>query len=173
MEKIKRDFILKEFRRSVLCAVGFAVCMFVLFLCYPEFLSIQKPLILGAIAVIILSALRSIIQVYLSTRGFTDNDSYLIEKEYDAPHPVYKVWQGEMHLMRSFIVCRNRGRLFVIPIHQIEKAERHFNTIGMRKIPVVKFIMDTDRSVSIGCSVNHPKDGEAILEWLAERIEER
>lgn len=171
MKKIKRDFIFKEFRRLALCAAGFAVCMFVLFMCYPEFSSIQKPFVLGAIAVIVLSALRSLMQVYLSTRDFTDSDCYLLEKEYTSPHPVYKVWQGEMHMMQSFIVCRNRGRLFVMPIHEIEKAERHFNTIGMRKIPVVKFIMDTDHSVSIGFSVNRPKDGEAIFEWLKERIE--
>ena len=57
-----------------------------------------------------------------------------------------------------------------IPVHQIEKAERHFNTIGMRKIPIVKFILDTDRSVSVGFSVNHPKDGEAVFEWLENRL---
>ena len=29
-------------------------------------------------------------------------DTYLLDKEYTASHPVYKVWQGEIHLMQSF-----------------------------------------------------------------------
>ena len=172
MGKIKRDFILKEFRRLAFFAVGFIICIFVLFKCYSGFSLIQKPLVLVVIAILVLSILRSAAQVYLSMRDFNDNDSYLLEKEYAAPHPVYKIWQGEIHLMQNFIVCRNRGRLFVIIIHQIEKAERYFNIIGMRKIPVVKFIMDTDRSVSIGFLLNHPDDGEAVFEWLMNRLGE-
>ena len=102
--------------------------------------------------------------------GLTDSDIYLLEKEYLADHPVYRVWQGEINLLPSFIVCRNRGRLLFIPLHKIERVERRFDRIGMRKVPFAKFILDTSQSISIGFSPNHAKDSEAVYTWLAERI---
>ena len=127
-------------------------------------------LLLGIVAIIALGALRSVMLARSATSNLTDNDTYLLDKEYTASHPVYKVWQGEIHLMQSFIVCRNRGRLLFIPIHKIERVEHRFDRIGMRKIPFAKFIMDTNQSIAIGFSPNHSKDSEAVFAWLAERL---
>ena len=170
MGKIKKDFMLKELSKFVLYAIGLAVCAFVLLRCPPKLASYQPMLLLGIVAIIALGALRSVMLARSATSNLTDNDTYLLDKEYTASHPVYKVWQGEIHLMQSFIVCRNRGRLLFIPIHKIERVEHRFDRIGMRKIPFAKFIMDTNQSIAIGFSPNHSKDSEAVFAWLAERL---
>lgn len=170
MGKIKKDFMLKELSRLLLCAIGLGVCLFVL-LRYSSKMASYKPLLLlGIVAIIALAALRSVMLARSATSNLTDNDTYLLDKEYTVSHPVYKVWQGEIHLMQSFIVCRNRGRLLFIPIHKIERVEHRFNRIGMRKIPFAKFIMETNQSIAIGFSPNHSKDSEAVFAWLAERL---
>ncbi len=170
MGKIKKDFMLKELSKFVLYAIGLAVCAFVLLRYSPKLASYQPMLWLGIVAIIALGALRSVMLARSATSNLTDNDTYLLDKEYTASHPVYKVWQGEIHLMQSFIVCRNRGRLLFIPIHKIERVEHRFDRIGMRKIPFAKFIMDTNQSIAIGFSPNHSKDSEAVFAWLAERL---
>ena len=170
MGKIKKDFMLKELSKFVLYAIGLAVCAFVLLRYSPKLASSQPMLLLGIVAIIALGALRSVMLARSATSNLTDNDTYLLDKEYTASHPVYKVWQGEIHLMQSFIVCRNRGRLLFIPIHKIERVEHRFDRIGMRKIPFAKFIMDTNQSIAIGFSPNHSKDSEAVFAWLAERL---
>lgn len=116
VRKIKRDFMRSELRRLALCAAGLAACLLVL-LRYGSRLAFRQPLpLLGIAAVIALAALRSALQAHAAVSALTDHDEYLLEKEYTAPHPIYRVWQGEIHMMRSFIVCRNRGRLLFIPV---------------------------------------------------------
>lgn len=170
MEQIKKDFMLKELHKLLLCAIGLAVCAVVLLWYSPTLALYQPLLLLGIVAIIALAAVRSAMLARSATSNLTDNDTYLLDKEYPAPHPVYKVWQGEMHLMPNFIVCRNRGRLLFIPMHKIERVEHRFDRAGMRKIPFAKFVMDTNQSIAIGFSPNHPKDSEAVFSWLAERL---
>ncbi|MCI9456028.1 MAG: hypothetical protein HFE44_03500 [Oscillospiraceae bacterium] len=170
MEKIKKDFILGEFRRLALCAAGFAICLFILMRFSPQLAAYQPLPWLAVAAILVLAGLRSVMLARTGIGGLTDSDIYLLEKEYLADHPVYRVWQGEIHLLPSFIVCRNRGRLLFIPLHKIERVERRFDRIGMRKVPFAKFILDTSQSISIGFSPNHAKDSEAVYTWLAERI---
>ena len=170
MEKIKRDFILGELRRLALCGIGFALCLFILMRFSPKLAAYQPLLWLAVAAVLVLAGLRSAVLARTGTGGLTDSDVFQLEKEYPADHPIYKVWQGEIHLLPSFLVCRNRGRLLFIPVHKIERVERRFDRAGMGKIPFARFILDTNRSISIGFSPSHPKDCEAVYTWLGERI---
>ena len=170
MGKIKKDFMFKELQRQALCAAGLVVCLLVLLRYYARLAPYQLLLLLGVIAVVGLGALRSVVLARAATSDLTDLDTYTLEKEYTAAHPVYKVWQGEIHLMKSFLVCRNRGRLLFIPLHSVERVERRFDRIGMRRLPFAKFIMDSGRSVSVGFSPSHAKDSEAVFTWLAERL---
>lgn len=170
MKAIKRDYMRKELRRLALCAAGLFACLGVLSWCYPRLAALQPLPLLGVTAVIALAALRAAVQARAGVQALTDTDAYSLEREYAAPHPVYKVWQGEMHLMQNFIVCRNRGRLMVIPIHKIEQAERRFDRMGVRKVPYVKFTLDTGRSISIGFPVTVSKDDEAVFLWLTKRL---
>ncbi len=170
MGKIKKDFMLKELGRFVLCAIGLLVCSLILLRYYSKLASYQPYLLLSIVAIIALAALRSAMQAHIATNKLTDNDAYTLEKEYTASHPIYKVWQGEIHLMQNYIVCRNRGRLILIPVHKIERVEHRFDRIGMQRIPFAKFIIDTDQSIAIGFSPNHSKDSEAVFEWLEKRL---
>jgi len=127
-------------------------------------------LLLALLAVIGLAALRSALLARAAMDALTDQDAYLLEKEFSQSHPVYRVWQGEIHLMPSFIVCRNRGRLLFIPIPKIERVEQRFDRIGLRRVPMARFVMDGDHTYVIGFSPSHTEDGAAVFAWLAERI---
>ncbi len=170
MGKIKKDFMLKELRRIAFCAIGLAVCVLILLRYAPKLASCQPLLLLGIAAIVALAALRSVLLAHSAMRNLTDNDIYWLEKEYTASHPVYKVWQGEIHLMQRFIVCRSRGRLLFIPMDKIERVERRFDRTDMGKIPFAKFILDTNQSITIGFSSRHAEESEAVFAWLAERL---
>ena len=96
-------------------------------------------------------------------------DILLLEREYAAPHPVCRVWQGEIHLLPGILVCRSGGRLLFLPVDRIERVEERFDRIGLRRLPAMKFVMDTGRTVSIGCSPRHPEDARAVFAWFAGR----
>ena len=150
MGKIKKDFLRGELRRLVLCAAGLVLCRLILLRCYPKLASYQPLPLLGIPAIIGLSALRPAMQSRAAIGSLTDTDRYF--------------------LLRSFIVCRNRGRLLFIPIHKIERAEHRFEHAGMWKIPSITFILDTGQSIAIGFSPSHPKDSEAVFTWLQNRL---
>lgn len=170
MRKLKLDFIAGELRRIALCAVGFALCLFLLSRFYQEFASLRLPLLLGAAAVIVLAALRAAMQLRAAMGGLNDSDMYILEKEYPASHPVYKVWQGEIHLLPSFIVCRNRGRLLLLPLHRIEKVEERFDRTAAARIPFMRCTLDAGKTLSIGFSPGRPQDSDAVFAWLTQRL---
>lgn len=170
MKKIKMDYLLGELRRLGLCAAGIVVCLLVLSRYYDKLSDYRLQLFLGVIAVIAFVALRTYVIAREAFRELTNDDEYLIEKEYAESHQTYKVWQGEMHIMPSFILCRNRGRLIFIPINRIERIERRFDRTDIKKVPFARFIMDSDRSIKIGFSPNHTKDSEAAFAMLAKRL---
>lgn len=170
MKKVLRDFMWKEARRLALCGLGLAACLLVLARCSPGLASRRLWLALGIPAVIGLAALRSALLARAGAGGLTDQDIYLLEREYAGPHPVYRVWQGEVHLTESFLICRSRGRLLFLPLHRIERVERRFNRTAIGRIPLARFILDNGKSVAIGFSPNHSRDSEAVFLWLASRL---
>ena len=52
-------------------------------------------------------------------------------------------------------------------LRRIERVEERFDRIGLRRLPAMKFVMDTGRTVSIGLSPHCPEDGRAVLAWFA------
>ena len=60
MEKIKKDFILGEFRRLALCAAGFAICLFILMRFSPQLAAYQPLPWLAVAAILVLAGLRSV-----------------------------------------------------------------------------------------------------------------
>lgn len=167
METIRRDFLRGELGRLARCAAGFAVCLLVLWYCWPQGRDSLPLLLAGIAGVLALAALRAAVQVRIGARDLNDGDLLRLEREYAAPHPVCRVWQGEVHLLPGILVCRSRGRLLFLPVDRIERAEKRFDRIGLLRLPFVKLVMDTGRTVSIGFSPRHPADGRAVLAWLA------
>mgnify|MGYP006957493881 CR=1 FL=1 len=169
MGKIQRDFLRGELRRLALCAAGFVLCLLVLLRCWSGGKE-RLPLLLAGIgAVLGLAALRAAAQAHAGQRELNDGDILLLEREYAAPHPVYRVWQGEIHLLPGILVCRSGGRLLFLPVDRSERGEERIDRIGLRRLPAMKFVMDTGRTVSIGCSPRHPEDARAVFAWFAGR----
>ena len=81
MEKIKKDFILGEFRRLALCAAGFAICLFILMRFSPQLAAYQPLPWLAVAAILVLAGLRSVMLARTGIGGLTDSDIYLLEKE--------------------------------------------------------------------------------------------
>lgn len=169
MRQIKGDFLRREMGRLALCAAGFAICLLVLLRCWPQGRDMLPLLLAGIAAVLGLAALRPAVQMHISTRSLNDGDICLLEREYAAPHPVCRVWQGEIHLLPSIIVCRSRGRLLLLPVDRIERVEERFDRVGLRRVPLAKFVMDTGQTVFIGFSPRHPEDSGPVFAWLAGR----
>ena len=146
MGKIRRDFLRGELRRLALCAAGFGLCLLVLLRCWSGGKE-RLPLLAGIGAVLGLAALRAAAQAHAGQRELNDGDILLLEREYAAPHPVCRVWQGEIHLLPGILVCRSGGRLLFLPVDRIERVEERFDRIGLRRLPAMKFVMDTERSM--------------------------
>lgn len=47
-----------------------------------------------------------------------------LEAEYAQPHPTYKLYQGELHLLADCLVCRSRRSMFVLPLEEISYLQR-------------------------------------------------
>ncbi len=167
METIRRDFLRGELGRLARCAAGFAVCLLVLWYCWPQGRDPLPLLLAGVAGVLALAALRAAVQAGIAARDLNDGDLLRLSREYAAPHPVCRVWQGEVHLLPGIFVCRSRGRLLFLPVDRIEQVEERFDRIGLLRLPFVKLVMDTGRTVSIGLSPHCPEDGRAVLAWLA------
>ena len=169
MREIKRDFLRRELGRLALCAAGFAICLLILLRFWPRGKDLLPLLLAGIAAVLGLAALRTAVHVHISTRALDDGDICLLEREYAAPHPVYRVWQGEIHLLPSIIVCRNRGRLLFLPVDRIERVEERTSRAGPQRVPLAKFVLDSGQTVSIGFSPRHPEDSGPVFAWLTRR----
>lgn len=170
MNRIKRDFIVRQMRMLLgyMVLMSFALGYLVVYARVSP-LVFALPVLIMAVFVV-----RMQIQAGGSFRRDCGQYSELwqerVEKEYDAPHPVYKVAYGEIHLLDTCLVSRNKGRLIFIPMEQIVRVEERFFYVSVKKVPVLKFRLDTDKTVSIEFSAARTKDGGAVLAWLRERL---
>lgn len=170
MNKIRRDFIVRQLRMLAVFMAMMAVA-----LGYIIFYAGISPLAFALIPLIVIAfVLRMQRQVSGSFRRGCGQYSELwkdrLEKEYGSPHPVYKVAYGEIHLLDTCLVCRNKGRLIFIPMEQIVRVEERFFYVSVKKVPLLKFSLDTDKTVSIEFSAGRTKDGAAVLSCLTERL---
>lgn len=170
MDKIKRDFVAKELRSLAGLMVMMAVA-----LGYIIFYVRISPLAFALIPLIItVFVLRMQMQVSGSFRRTCGQYSELwqeqVAREYNSPHPVYKVAYGELHLLNTCLVCRNKRRLIFIPTEQIVKVEERFHYVGVKKVPLLNFRLDTDKTADIEFSAGHTENGGAVLSWLTERL---
>ena len=166
MSKIKRDFIVKELR-------SLAGLMLLMAIALGYIISYVKitPLAFLIIPVIVAAF---VLRMYRQASGGLTEYSELwqerVGREYAAPHPVYKVAYGELHLLDACLVCRSKRHLIFIPTEQIVRVDKRFRSVGVKKVPLLKFRLDTDKTVDIDFSAAHCESGEAVLSWLNERL---
>lgn len=170
MGKIKRDFIIRELRSLVLLMLLMALALgyIVWYVKISPLAFLLLPLVIIAF-VIRMNAVSS-----GAVRGVCSEYSELwqerVGRQYASPHPVYKVAYGELHLLDDCLVCRNKRRLLLIPTEQIVSVDVRRRSVGVKKVPLLKFTLDTDKTVDIDFSVRHCEDAEAALSRLNGRI---
>ena len=170
MKNIKRDFIIKEVRALAIYMVLLAAA-----LTYIIFYTRLSPLLFLIIPLIMIAfVLRMSGQVTSaisrSCGQYPESWKNQVEKEYSMEHPTYKVAYGEVHLLKTCVVCRNKRRLIFIPVKQIIKIEERVRLVGVRRVPLLKFTMDGGKSSELDFSAAHYKDGEAVVLWFIEQI---
>lgn len=170
MNRIKRDFVVRELRSLALLAVLMAAALgYIIF-----YVKITPAAFLLIPLMIIAFSLRMSVSASGSVRRVCARYSELwqerVGREYAAPHPVYKVAYGEIHLLDTCIVCRNKRRLILVPTEEIVGAEERFRSIGVKRAPLLKLRLDTDKTVDIDFSASRCKDGDAVLAWLTRRL---
>lgn len=172
MKNIKKDFIIKEVRSLAIYMALFAVA-----LAYIIFYVRISPLLFLIIPVIMIAFVMrmcgQVTSAFQSSCGqYSDNWKEQVEREYSAAHPIYKVAYGEVHLMETCVVCRNKRRLIFIPPEQIMKIEERVRLVGVKRVPLLKFTMDSGKTLELDFSVGHCEDGENVVLWFAKRIGE-
>lgn len=170
MNKIKRDFIAKELLSllglMVLMAIALGYIIFYVKITPAAFLLL--PLIVIAFCLrMSASASGSIKRV---CARYSELWQERVGSQYAAPHPVYRVAYGEIHLLDACIVCRNKRRLILIPTEEIIRVEERFRSVGVKKVPLLLFRLDTDKTIDIDFSASRVRDGEAVLAWLTQRL---
>ena len=170
MNKIKRDFVAKELRSLAVLMVMMAIALgYIIF--YVRISPLAFLLIPLIIIAFVLRMQRQAAGSFGRTCGqYSELWQERVEKEYASPHPVYKVAYGELHLLNTCLVCRNKRRLIFIPMEQVVRVEERFYYVGVKQVPLLKFRLDTDKTIDVEFSAGHPKNGEAVLTWLTERL---
>ena len=93
-----------------------------------------------------------------------------VEEEYGAGHPIYKVSYGEIHLMNTCVICRNKRRLILIPVMEVVRLEEYVRLVGVKRVPLLRFTMDEGKPLEVDFSARHCKDGEEVVSWFIEHI---
>lgn len=170
MKSIKKDFIIKE-----VCALAICMVLFAAALAYLIFYIHISPLMFLIIPLIIIAfVLRMSGQVTSAFRRscgqYPESWQNQVEKEYNTAHPTYKVAYGEVHLMKTCVVCRNKRRLIFIPVEQIVKIEERMRRVSGIRVPLLKFTMDGGKTLELDFSAIHNKAGEDVVLWFIEQI---
>ncbi len=172
MQKIKRDFVLRELF-SLLCLMALMAACILYLILYTGItpgLLLFLPLLAAAFLLRMLRQAATSFQLCCGVRSESWQER--MGEEYAAAHPVYKTAYGEIHLLESCLVCRCKRRLLFIPTDEILKVQARFRLVGARRIPVLKFTMESGKSPEVDFSARRPQDGQAVLSWLFCHLEE-
>lgn len=172
MKKILNDFLKKEIQRLGLNSAGFILCVLAIAV-MPE----ARPL-LPVFAAVFFAVIFLALGIFAARfhqgkadiQRLSDSENLLLEQQYAAAHPMYKVAYGEIHLLHDFIVSRNKCRLLVIALSGIEKVDERFRRVGVRRVPYLTFALNTGKRISVDFSARHAKDGDPVTSWLIERL---
>ena len=172
MKNIKKDFIIKEVRSLALYMVLFtALLAYIIF-----YIRISPLAFLIVPAIILIFMIRLLGQASSAFNNISGQHSeswaQQVEREYNAAHPIYKVAYGEVHLLKTCVICRNKRKLIFIPPEQIIKIEERVRLVGVKRIPLLRFSMDNGKDLELDFSVKRPEDGEEVILWFIKKLGE-
>lgn len=92
-----------------------------------------------------------------------------IQMAFQRPHPVCKLFLGEVQLLPDCLICHQGGRLSLIPLERVVRAEvtRPGKTYGLTNVLILQ--MDTGRKYQLEFSGRHKKELPAVLAWVRSR----
>ena len=170
MQRIKRDFIAKELS-SLALLLALMVPLFAYLVFYADvspLLFCILPLLAAAFAARMCRQAASSLQGCCGVRSESWQER--VEAEYEAAHPICKVAYGELHLMETCLVCRSKRRLLFLPTDEIMGVEERFRLVGAKRVPLLKFTLESGKKLEIDFSVRQPLDGQKALCWLTEQM---
>ena len=170
MQTITKDFIAKEIRSlAVLMILMAAALGYLIFYAGISPLALLViPLLIAAFVFRMRGQAEDAFQRCCGE--YPESWKAQVEREYQEPHPVYKVAYGEVHLMKTCVVCRNKRRLIFIPVRQVMELEERFRRVSGRRVPHLKFALDGGTQLEMDFSVAHPGDGEKVVSWFIDQI---
>lgn len=170
MESIIKDYIRKE-ARSLALYMGLMAALLVYLILYTG-MTLLALLIIPLLVAAFLFRMRGQAEnAFQRCCGeYPESWKRQVEEEYRQPHPVCKVAYGEVHLMKTCVVCRNKRRLIFIPVRQVMKLEERFRRVSGKRVPLLKFTLDGGTELELDFSVAHTKDGDKVVSWFIEQI---
>lgn len=84
------------------------------------------------------------------------------------PHPIYKLFSGDVHLLPDCLICRHSGKLFLLPLESIASAQTVHGKQSLYFVTTLVLQTDTGRRHSLEFSGRHQDDLPAVLAWLRE-----
>lgn len=162
-------FLRGELKRVILCFSGLMLCM-----AYLVFVAQLSPvLFLIPVGVLLLTLLAMLTidrwQFSHSLEHFDMFRQEQMEQEFRQPHPVYRLFTGEVHLLSDCLICRSGGRLFAVPIEEISRMRKiqYSNTYGLTCSLMIK--TDTDKTYQIEFVGKHKKELEKVVQWVEQK----
>lgn len=127
MNRIVHDFILAELRSLTLYLLLIAALL--AYVIYWAKLPIKCALYIPLLALLlVLRAWRSTVVFRNRFEALPLPQQERILREYAAPHPCYRLYMGEAHLLSNCLVCRSRRTLQLFPSDLIIVAKVQHHT---------------------------------------------
>ncbi len=167
--EILSDFYFREFRRLL----GSCLCLLLL---------LGYLVAIGGLPTIVLAAppalwiMMLMVAFTVGTRSFHQTWDTLplqrqeqIQLEFQQPHPICKLFMGEVHLLSHCLICRHGGRLSLILVDEIVSVRslRYGKTYGMAKSLILQTTSGKNFQLEFwaGGQVELPK----VESWIMEQ----
>ena len=166
---IIREFFIREFVRLLLSSV-----ILMLLLGYLVWIGGLPKIVLcfpGALWLLMLCRMTT-----MGTRNFRREFDALPEQrrehiqiDFQKPHPIYKLFFGEVHLLPDCLICRQRGQLCLLPLEQITtlRSIQYSKTYGLSKSLMIQ--MNTGRKYQLEFTTSRQKEIPLVISWIQEK----
>lgn len=101
--------------------------------------------------------------------GLTMQQQDDIMQEFAVPHPIYRLFGGEVHLLPSCLICRHGGKLSLILLDQIVSAQSISYSQTMHLTKTLMLNLKTGQTHQLEFTLGHQKDLLSVLAWLKQK----